>query len=311
MRIYLREPAWRDAVIVVAITALSIAVSVRFNLNEALYALTRRGERLQVDELPIGMLVLLMCLMWLSWRRYREAQRELRARRAAEARLEGLLAANRELARESLRIQEAERKHLARELHDELGQYLNAIKLDAVSIGDRGAADAQFAMAAAGAIIRSVNHVHTAVGGMIARLRPVGLDELGLLAAIEHCVDEWRARLPQTHFELVMRGQFEDLNEHVSLTTYRLIQEGLTNVCKHAQADRVEILLQRLQAGPGAAGELHVTVADNGRGMPPNNIGSRFGMQGMRERVEMQGGKFHVESTPGRGLRLAAHLPDV
>lgn len=315
MRIYLRDPAWRDTAIVVAITFLSVAASVRFNLNEALYALTRRGERLQIDELPIGVLVLLVCLMWLSWRRYREAQRELRARHCAEARLEGLLAENRELARESLRIQEAERKHLARELHDELGQYLNAIKLDAVSIGERGATDAQFAMAASRAIIGGVDHVHGVVSGLIARLRPVGLDELGLLAAIEHCVDQWRERLPETQFELIVRGRLEDLNEKVSLTTYRLIQEGLTNVYKHARADRVEIILQRINPSAGAdagvGGELHLTVSDNGRGMQSNELSSRFGMRGMRERVEIQGGTFHVESAPGRGLRFAAQLPDI
>ncbi len=315
MRMSHRDPAWRDAAIVVAITALSIAVSARFNLNEALYALTRGGERLQIDELPVGVLVLLVSLMWLSWRRYRQAQQELRARRSAEARLETLLAENRELALETLRIQEAERKHLARELHDELGQYLNAIKLDAVSIGERGASDVQFAMAASRAIVGAVDHVHAAVGGMIARLRPVGLDELGLLAAIEHCVDEWRTRLPQTHFSLIVRGQFEDLSEEVSLTAYRLIQEGLTNVYKHAQADRVEISLQRAPkpatGTPGTGGELQVTVADNGRGMQANQDRSRFGMRGMRERVEMQGGQFHVESAPGHGLRFAAHLPDI
>ncbi len=306
-----RDPAWRDVAIVVAITAVSIAVSVRFNLNEALYTLTRRGERLQLDELPIGLLVLMICLVWLSWRRYRQAQRELRARRCAEARLEGLLAENRELALQKLRIQEAERKHLARELHDELGQYLNAIKLDAFSIGERGAADAQFALAASRAIIRAVDHVHAAVSGMIARLRPVGLDELGLLAAIEHCVDEWRARLPQTQFEFIVHGQFDDLNENVSLTTYRLIQEGLTNVYKHAEADRVAITLQRLAPTPGAGGGLQLTVADNGRGMQSSTGRSRFGMHGMRERVELQGGQFDLETAPGRGLRFAAHLPTV
>ena len=86
------------------------------------------------------MLVLSICLMWLSWRRYAHAHRELNARRIAEQGLGEVLAENRELAQQNLRIQEAERKHLARELHDELGQYLNAIKLDAVSICESGGA---------------------------------------------------------------------------------------------------------------------------------------------------------------------------
>src|SRR5271167_1254442 len=134
-----QQSLWHDAAVVIGITAVSIIVSIHFDLNEALFMLTRRNERFQVDELPIGMLVLLMCLMWLSWRRYSQACREVRARRIAEAQLGAALAENRRLAQENLRIQEVERKHLARELHDELGQYLNAIKLDAVAIRESGA----------------------------------------------------------------------------------------------------------------------------------------------------------------------------
>ena len=192
------DSPWRDIMVVIGITALSIIFSAYFNLNEALYTLTRRGERYQVDELPIGMLVLLICLMWLSWRRYQQARRELHARQIAEAQLGVALAENRQLAQENLRIQEVERKHLARELHDELGQYLNAIKLDAVSICESGGRESEFSTSASLSIIRSVDHVHRAVSDMIGRLRPVGLDELGLVAAIEHCVDYWRQRLPDT-----------------------------------------------------------------------------------------------------------------
>src|SRR5271165_4361284 len=137
------ELPWRDIAAVIGITLLSFILSVHFNLNESLYVLTRREERFQIDELPIGMLVLLICLMWLSWRRYAHARREVRARRVAEERLGAVLAENRQLAQENLRIQEVERKHLARELHDELGQYLNAIKLDAVSIFESGGREAK------------------------------------------------------------------------------------------------------------------------------------------------------------------------
>jgi signal transduction histidine kinase len=136
--------------------------------------------RIEIDELPIGMLVLLICLMWLSWRRYEHARRELNARRVAEARLGVALAENRQLAQENLRIQEMERKHLARELHDEFGQYLNAIKLDAVSIRESGGHEPQLSTRASMSIVRSIDHVHRAVSDMIGRLRPVGLDELGL-----------------------------------------------------------------------------------------------------------------------------------
>jgi two-component system sensor histidine kinase UhpB len=304
-----RESVWRDTAIIVGVTAASIIVSARFNLNERLYGITRHWEQFQVDELPIGMLVLLICLMWLSWRRYQHARRELNARRIVEARLTEVLAENRELAQENLRIQEIERKHLARELHDEFGQYLNAIKLDAVSICDSRGRDPALSTHSAESIVRTVDHVHGAVTDMIARLRPVGLDELGLIAAVEHCVDYWRQRLPNTRFALSVRGDFEDLSEALNLTMYRLIQEGLTNIYKHADARQAAITLERIKSGPQDAGRLHLTVADNGRGMQSSMRTSRFGLSGMRERVEMEGGTFVLDSAPGRGFRFEAHLP--
>jgi two-component system sensor histidine kinase UhpB len=305
------ESPWRDIAVVIGITALSIIVSDYFNLNEALYALTRRAERFQIDELPIGMLVLLICLVWLSWRRYEQACRELRARRVVEAQLGAALAENRQLAQENLRILEVERKHLARELHDELGQYLNAIKLDAVAIRENGASDVAFSANASVAIIRTVDHVHAAVSDMIARLRPVALDELGLVAALEHCVDHWRQRLPSTRFELTVRGNFENLSEPLNLTLYRLIQEGLTNIYKHANAQQATITLERTRSIRRDQDELSLIVADDGCGMESNIRTSRFGLSGMRERVEMAGGTFVLESAPGRGLRFEAHLPAI
>lgn len=306
-----REAAWRDTAIVFGITAVSVILSARFNLNERLYGITRHWERFQLDELPIGVLVLLISLMWLSWRRYQHAHRELNARRIVEARLTEVLTENRELAQENLRIQETERKHLARELHDEFGQYLNAIKLDAVSICEGDGRDPALSIHAAELIMHAVDHVHGVVSDMIARLRPVGLDELGLVAAVEHCVDYWRHRLPVTTFTLSVRGDFENLSESLSLTLYRLIQEGLTNIYKHADAKQAAIALKRTRRRPGDAGEVHLTIADNGRGMQSSSGKSRFGLSGMRERVEMDGGTFAFNSTPGQGFRFEAHLPAI
>lgn len=303
------EPPGRDAALVAVITVLTFLLSAHFQLTESVYALTRHWEHFQVDELPAGMLALSVCLIWLSMKRYRHARRELLARRIAETRLADALSQNRRLARESLRIQEVERKHLARELHDELGQYLNAIKLDAVSIADSGGSDTRFSTDAAQAIIRAVDHVHVAVSNMIGRLRPVGLDELGLAAAIEHCVDHWRQRLPDTRFVVSVRGNFAGLGESLTLTVYRLIQEGLTNIYKHSGATQAQITLERITAGQGGPDELHLMVADDGHGMDPGAHVSRFGLSGMRERVELSGGTFVLASAPGQGLKFAVRLP--
>lgn len=303
-----RALAWRDVAAVAGVTVLAFVLSAHFQLTEALYAMTRHWEYFQVDELPVGMFVLSLGLIWLSWKRYRDANRELEARRIAEAKLGAVLSENRRLARENLRIQEVERKHLARELHDELGQYLNAIKLDAVSIRDGGAVVVGSAEYASQSIIRAVDHVHRAVSGMIGRLRPVGLDELGLVAAIEHCVDEWRQRLPGTRFTLSAGGTFDDLSEPLTLTVYRLIQEGLTNISKHAHATEARVALERIRV-TGAGGELRLSVADDGCGMDLGSHHSRFGLSGMRERVELSGGTFELASAPGGGLRFSVRLP--
>jgi signal transduction histidine kinase len=294
---------------VIAVTVLSILLSAHFQITEALYTYTRRLEYFQLDELPIGLLVLAIGLIWLSWRRNRQAVRELHARQLAEARLAGVLAENRKLAQEHLRIQELERKHLARELHDELGQYLNAIKLDAVAICESAGSDAQFSTRTSSSIIRSIDHVHGAVSDMIRRLRPVGLDELGLLAAIEHCVDHWRQRLPDTRFSLTTHGDFDALDESLTLTLYRLIQEGLTNIYKHAAARQVDIVLDRRASVHTGMDELILTVADDGCGLDSGARTSGFGLSGMRERAEMAGGTFLFESAAGRGFCFEARLP--
>jgi len=247
--------------------------------------------------------------MWLSWRRYEQTRRALRARQIAEAQLGVVLAENRQLAQENLRIQEMERKHLARELHDEFGQYLNAIKLDAVSIWECGGNGPEFSKGASQSIIRAVDHIHRAVSDMIGRLRPVGLDELGLMAAIEHCVDYWRQRLPDMNLKLSLRGNLEDLSETLNLTLYRLIQEGMTNISKHAKAKQAQITLERIESAERGVSELRLTIADDGRGMEQRTRTSRFGLSGMRERVEMAGGSFVLESAPGRGLSFVARLP--
>ncbi len=301
-----RESPWPDIALVAGITVMAFVVSSYFQFNEALYSLTRDWEYFQVDELPAGMFVLSICLIWLAWKRYAHARRELQARRIAEARLAEALQENRRLTQENLRIQEVERKHLARELHDELGQYLNAIKLDAVSITD---SDARFSNDASVAIVRNVDHIHRAVSEMIGRLRPVGLDELGLVAAIEHCVDQWCQRIQNTRILLSVEGDFEGLAEPLTLTLYRLIQEGLTNIFKHANAGRAEISLRRDASVQGGADMVRLKVADDGCGMEAGARRTRFGLSGMRERVEMSGGTFVLTSAPGQGLTFEAYLP--
>ncbi|HEY4365743.1 MAG TPA: sensor histidine kinase [Steroidobacteraceae bacterium] len=302
-------PVWRDVAIVIAITGVCVAIAARLELNETLYRITRQWEFAQLDEVPLGLLILALCLVWLSWRRYKQARAEILARQATEAQLAGVLTENRRLAQAQLLVQEEERKNLARELHDELGQYLNAIKLDAVSIYDPATTDLDFTRRTAFDIIQMSDHIHAVVSDMIRRLRPVGLDELGLVAALEHCIDHWRQRRPETRFSLRVEGNFDGLDEPTNLTLYRIMQEALTNAYKHAEAHHVDVSLERNTAFPGAPETLKLSISDDGRGMPPQATSSGYGLNGMRERVEMIGGMFVLESAPGNGVCLTALLP--
>ena len=285
---------WRDLAIVLAITLTCAVLAAHFELNEILFAQTRKWEHFQLDEWPVALLVFAVGLGWISWRRYQQTLLQLRARQVAEQRLEGALAENRALAHQHVRIQESERRHLARELHDELGQYLNAIKLDAVSLSESEASTR---------IVQAVDHVHSVVNDMIRRLRPAGLDELGLVDAVENCVDQWRQRLPNARFTLSATGAFDGLSELTNLAIYRLVQEGLTNSYKHAGATRIEVTLRR------EARDIVLTVRDDGRGADLTQRKSGFGLNGMRERVELMGGRFDIQSAPGNGFGFEARLP--
>jgi signal transduction histidine kinase len=297
----------RDLVMVVLVTVFVAAFAVYVELNEAMFAVTRRWEVLQVDELPVTLLALTLCLAWFAWRRVLEASRELERRRIAEARLETLLLENRRLAQEYLQVQESERKLLAHELHDELGQYLNAIKIDAVAIQQRVTDQASPLLRASSAIIEHADHVHAVVRDLIGKLRPVGLDELGLRAAIEHFLDGWRRRLPHLHFDVVLEGDLDEVSEPLALTLYRLLQEGLTNISKHARAARIEVRLQRCNDGKDDV--VLLSLADDGCGTEPGQRQPGLGLVGMRERVEMLGGRFEVVTEPTRGFSILARIP--
>jgi two-component system sensor histidine kinase UhpB len=300
---------WRDLAVVALVTIGVGVLSVHVELSEALFAMTRRWEVLQLDEAPTTLLALTLCLIWFAWRRFRDARAELRRRQAADARLATLLLENRRLARQSLQMREAERKVLARELHDELGQYLNAIKIDAVAIQQRASDDASPHLRASSAIIKHTDHVHAVVRDLIGKLRPVGLDELGLKAALEHFVADWRRRLPHLYFDLLLEGDLDEVDEPLALALYRLLQEGLTNVSRHARAQRVEVRLLRTRSTGPEGDEVVFSLVDDGCGTDLSASKSGLGLIGMRERVEMLGGQFHLTSEPARGFSVLARIP--
>jgi signal transduction histidine kinase len=204
-------------------------------------------------------------------------------------------------------MQENERKALARDLHDELGQYLIAIKLDAMSVHESMTADPGVHDVAR-AMMANIDRVYGMVTGLIRQLRPVGLDDLGVAAAIEHCVNDWRSRLPLVTIEMSLTGNVEALDETRGLVLYRLVQEALTNIARHAKATRVQI---RIAAGTAADSRqcIEVLIADNGAGADLSAPRPGLGLVGMRERVSALGGSIMLASERGAGFQVKASLP--
>ncbi len=298
------EPASRrDLLLVGGGAVLFWVLSVVLELNERVLAWTRPWEQYQLDELPGVLLFLALALAWYAWRRVREAKVQLRRRIAAEAWLADTLMENRRLSLSHVRLQEEERRQLARELHDELGQHLNAIKIDAVAIRHWNDGRMGDVHGAACAIVQVTDHVQGIIRDMLQRLRPVGLDELGLPAALEHLALSWRVRHPATRLELTINTVVDDLGEHENITLYRIVQEGLTNVVKHAQAACVRIALE------GSVRGIVLTISDDGAGASQWDATAGFGLVGMRERVEALGGTLEIVSGAGQGFLITASLP--
>ncbi len=301
--------ARRDLLLVCAGTGLFWVFSVAVELNERVLAWTRPWERYQLDEIPGVLLFLALALSWFAWRRVREARMELARRVALERQLAETLAENRRLSLSHVRVQEDERKQLARELHDELGQHLNAIKIDAVSIRDWSSASREGKWTevhgAALAIIGIANQVQDTIRNMLRRLRPAGLDELGLAAALEHLVQQWQTRNAATRATLKVDSGIDGLKENENMTCYRLVQEALNNVTRHAQARSVSIRLER------ARDQVLLDIVDDGLGASHGVQAPApgLGLVGMRERVEALGGDIAIESTAGHGFHIRATIP--
>jgi len=207
------------------------------------------------------------------------------------------------LTQKSLAIQEDERRRLAQELHDELGQSLSGINAIAGSI-TQGTQDESLAKRAS-SISEVVKHMHTVIREMMRRLRPAGLDELGLVSAIEQLVDDWN----EYHADAVCRmspvAETGTLDPQIEITVYRVIQEALTNVASHAQANRVDISLEIDHDGKA----LMLSITDDGAGMDTDLSHPGLGLLGMRERVESLHGNFELRSRPGKGVTLRVRVP--
>lgn len=231
--------------------------------------------------------------------------------RQIEDRKRALLHENRELTKRLIQLQEEEYRWLARELHDEMGQSLTAIKADATLIVKHCQSSISPIGRSAQAIAATADDLYELTHALLRHLRPGALDELGLVAALESYLREWHARRPGIACTFSAQGELEGLGEEINIALYRVIQECLTNVIRHAAASRVDVRLYRAR-GAAEVDEVCLQVRDDGRGIAAQEApwtNQRFGLVGMRERVEGLGGRIALDSPPGEGLSVTVHLP--
>jgi len=233
-----------------------------------------------------------------------ERERIIEAERQQSAReCRTLLDGNRFLIHKSLVVQEEERRHLAQELHDELGQCMTAIQADAENIYARSKDNNAGIASSASAIVAVSMRMYDVVHSMMQRLRPSVLDNFGLVAAIEEELETWKARYPDVDCRFDQHGDLLDLGEQINITLYRIVQESLTNIAKHAGASRVSLALGRGDEG------IHLHIEDNGCGMDVNRPVRGLGLIGMRERVEALRGSLSITSSSGQGSAINVIVP--
>jgi two-component system, NarL family, sensor histidine kinase UhpB len=199
-----------------------------------------------------------------------------------------------------LRAQEEERRRVARDLHDEVNQALTAILLRLEALAQDAPAERATEVAE---LKRLANRAMEELSGLARQLRPAALDDHGLVPAIEAQLKRF-ATLNGLQTHMSARGDADALDADRQTAVYRIAQEALANVGRHAEATRVEI---DLQVEPD--GHTQMTVRDDGQGFDPTGSGGGLGLTGMAERARLVGGEFDVRSAPGAGTSITLRLP--
>ena len=220
--------------------------------------------------------------------------------------LQTTLAERTALTRRLIDLQEDERRHLARELHDEFGQNLTAIRALAASVRQTAARDCPALLPECDGIARTATAMMESLRGALFRLRPPDVEELGLAASLEGLIAGWNGRShDRPRFEIRLDGDLDALPPAFGASLYRIAQEALTNAAKHAEATRVTLRLTVDETR-----EIRLTVDDDGNSIeavPAHRSG--MGMLGMRERVATLGGRMSFETAPQSGSVLRVAIP--
>ena len=201
-------------------------------------------------------------------------------------------------------VREKERTHIARELHDELGQLLTALHTDLVLLSGQIEPEQTLLKDTSSSMINLIDMVMTTLKRIYMDLRPAVLDHLGLTAAIFWQAEEFQKRTGIS-CDVVIEPEDMMLDMERSLAIFRIFQETLTNVSRHAEASRVNVVLKQQDS------QIDLIVKDNGKGISENQLNKpdSFGLLGIRERTYFWGGKIEISGNNGSGTSVAVSLP--
>lgn len=246
--------------------------------------------------------------------RLAELQRISEVANQLAAKIEATLAERGELSKRLMNIQEDERRHLARELHDEFGQNLTAISALAASIEKATEQDCPEVSGEARSLAQISMRMMQSLRGTLLRLRPADFEKFGLVESLRQLVDVWSASRRQTRFELSVPRPIGALPDNAAIHIFRIAQEGLTNAAKHAKARTVRLSVEPIPSSGATsrdAAGIRLTIEDDGEGRGINGlpVASGRGLLNMQERVAALGGSISFDDRPDAGLRVRVIVP--
>ena len=222
--------------------------------------------------------------------------------------LEESISKNRQLSQQLINLQETERKKLARDLHDEFGQSLTAIHADAAALKILANKEYPKIKPSADAISDLSKYLMELVSGMLGRLKLGVLNDLGLEEGLVDLMKTWQLRHPKIKLQYdVQLKALPTLRETISIATYRIIQECLTNISRHAKAKNVDILIE-YQSKNKSNRLIYINIHDDGIGFSKSHRDG-FGLLGIKERIHEINGKINIVSQPKMGTTLTIQLP--
>ncbi len=214
------------------------------------------------------------------------------------------LAENRELTQIIQTRIEAERGSIARELHDEMGQQVTAIKSIGLAIARKAEGQDDMIAQSAHLVMNCADKIYEGVHRLISKLRPLALDHFGLKDALQDMVDDWRLLHAEVILHLTTSGDLEGLDEEVTTAVYRIVQEAVNNSLRHANASRIDVKVL------ATIDFLQLEVLDNGHGVAEDFlVPGHFGVLGIKERAYALEGIFELENLQPTGIRVAVKLP--